>query len=136
VTVNLSTIGNVIFDATGIGNINVANKAQFMQALRFGTLQGSVLIQFATPVIAAGFYVIDQTFPGDLLISASLNGEAITPFVIPHTAPSSGASLDEGVFYVGVVDLGGFDFLEFNKGFIDIVFIDNFNAFKASELLM
>jgi hypothetical protein len=97
-------------------------------------LVSPLAIQFSAPVIAFGFYAFDFVADVPYTIQANLNGEPGTTFVIPTTAPSTGASLNANLAYIGMVHLGGFDYLEFSL-YPDGVFVDNFAVFKASELL-
>jgi hypothetical protein len=98
-----------------------------------------ITIQFPIPVVAVGFYVADLEYPSNFFITVDLNGEPTNSFRIPHTTPNTGATLDDGLMYIGIVDLNGFDFLSFppfpDATGTDNVYFDNFIAFKLSEVL-
>jgi hypothetical protein len=131
----LTSIGNVTFSRVLGSALSFSSTTPYPQSVRCPQSVDIMIIQFSSPVIAAGFTVYDVGTAGDYVLSASLNEQTVTNFIIPHTAPTDGTTLNDSLFYVGVVELSGFNMLQFIKGTRDTAFIDNFNAFISSDLL-
>jgi hypothetical protein len=105
-------IGFISFDVSGNVTLDSVPEVMFCGCQKVSKFPDPV----ERTVFAAGFYVVGLGVAGNYLISASLNGTPTATFRVPHSAPGNGESHQKSVFFIGVVHLAGFYFLEFDKG--------------------
>jgi hypothetical protein len=131
----LSTIGDVEFSGNNILQIDrdrgfdVSTEAS--QSLRVGASTTAVNIVFPVVVVGVGFTIYDLQFA--IQLQFMLNGTNVGLFPIPLNTT---ANIALGVVFIGYINYNGFDAMIISPpSGGDIYWIDQFTAYKASELL-